>query len=134
MRFLLSGFIERVRHDLMSLSHPAFAVARTLPALANIRSQIATGFKTHVVMPSRLKRRVKRALAVMDLACGRHHILMGGHGRVKVGSLLCLRSFVCWSAPFAVISLLWLVWTLYLSGLVMMTAIGAGAVFGIDSD
>ena len=45
MRFLLSGFTERVRHDLVSLAQPAFAVALTLAALVNIRSRVAVASK-----------------------------------------------------------------------------------------
>ena len=52
MRFLLSGLVERVRHDLASLSHPAFAVTLILAALASIRS-LAAASKPHPALSAR---------------------------------------------------------------------------------
>lgn len=135
MRFLLSGFIDRVRHDLVSLSHPAFAVALILAALASIRSQIAAASKRHRVLPSRsywarlANEFWPLGISLVAVITSLWAAMLGLSGLAVALALICMllsvvrRDFIA-LACFAV----------YLSGLVMMTALGAGPIFGINTD
>ena len=135
MRFLLSGLTERVRHDLVSLSHPAFAVALIVAALASIRSQVVAASERHRI-PSlgthwaRLAQEFWPLWISLAAVIASLWVAMLGASEIAVGlALVCMllsavrRDFIA-LACFAV----------YLSGLIMMTALGAGPIFGINTD
>lgn len=135
MQFLFSGFIERVRHDLASLSHPAFAVALVLAALANIRSQVAAASNRHPILSSRtyLARWANERWSLwisLIAVIASLWIATAGPSELAVAlALVCMllsavrRDFIALAC-----------FTVYLSGLVMMTAIGVGPLFGINTD
>ena len=133
LRFLLFGFIERVQHDLASLAHPAFAVALSLAALANIRCRVAVASKSQQVLSSRsywpqlaieLRPLWISLVAVISLIAA----VFAPSGVAVTLAIACMllsavrRDFIA-LACFAV----------YLSGLIMMTALGAGPIFGINT-